>query len=117
MKYLYLLRQSPYQGSLAREALDMVLATAAFDQEVQILFINDGVFQLCTGQQADKLEQKNIEKTLQAFGLYDINDIFYCQPSAQQRGLDSRALYSAARPIDAQQSQLLLQQADKVISL
>ncbi|NRB41060.1 MAG: sulfurtransferase complex subunit TusC [Pseudomonadales bacterium] len=117
MKYLYLLRQAPYQSSLAREALDMVLATAAFDQHVQLLFINDGVFQLQKGQQADLLQQKNIEKTLQAFALYDINDVYCCSHSLQLRGLTTDNIDASAQVIDQAQCQALIQQADKVISL
>lgn len=117
MKYLYLLRQAPYQSALAREALDMVLATAAFDQHVQLLFIHDGVFQLQDNQQANLLAHKNIEKTLQAFALYDIEDIYYCTSSIEQRGLDPQHIYQAAQAIDLAACQALIQQADKVISL
>lgn len=117
MQQLFILRQAPYQSSLAREALDMVLATAAFDQKVQLLFLADGVFQLQHQQQAERLQQKNIEKTLQAFSLYDIDDIFYCQRSAQQRGLEDSALFSHAVAMDNDQCQQLIAAADKIISL
>lgn len=46
MNCLFILRQSPYHGSLAREALDMALAFAAFDENVQLLFLDDGVFSI-----------------------------------------------------------------------
>ena len=117
MKYLYILRQPPYQGALAREALDMVLATAAFDQQVSLLFINDGVFQLCTNQNSKTLQQKNIEKTLQAFALYNISEIYYCQDSMDQRGLSVQDIYAAAKPLASKQHQTLLTSVDKVISL
>ena len=117
MHYLYLLRQPPYQSSLAREALDMVLATAAFDQQVSLLFINDGVFQLQNTQQAERLEQKNISKTLQALALYEVESVYYCQASVAQRGLDITALYSAAKALKLEACQALMSKADKVISL
>ena len=117
MKYLYLLRQAPYNSSLAREALDMVLATAAFDQQVQLLFMHEGVLQLQNKQNTEHLQQKNIEKTLQAFALYDIEDIYYCSASLAQRGLNADAIYDKAKACDAQACQALIEQADKVISL
>ncbi len=117
MHYVYLLRQAPYHSSLAREALDMVLATAAFDQQVSLLFINDGVFQLQNQQQAERLQQKNIGKTLQALSLYDVNAIFYCEASLTTRGLKATSLFSAAKALNHQQSLALIASADKVISL
>ena len=117
MKYLYLLRQSPYSSSLAREALDMVLATAAFDQQVQLLFMHEGVLQLQNKQNAQLLQQKNIEKTLQAFALYDIEEVYYCSASLAQRGLHSGLIHNHAKGIDTQACRALIAQADKVISL
>lgn len=117
MNYLFILRQAPYNSSLAREALDMVLATAAFDQKVRLLFTDEGVFQLVKQQAPSLIKQKNIEKTLQAFALYDINDIYFCESSAHTRGLDTSQLYDNAQALNIQACQDLLKQADKIISL
>lgn len=117
MQYLYLLRQAPYNGSLAREALDMVLATAAFDQKVSLLFIDEGIFQLVKKQASELIQQKNIEKTLQAFELYDIDDIFYCENSANQRGLAKAHFYDNAQALNLKDCQDLIKKADKIISV
>ena len=117
MKYLYLLRQAPYQNSLSREALDMVLATAAFDQQVQLLFMHDGVYQLQKNQQAELLQQKNIEKTLHAFALYDIDEIYYAKACRDKRGLQSTQLFENATALSCEDCQALINNADKVMSL
>lgn len=117
MRYLFLLRQSPYSSSLAREALDMALATAAFDQHVQVAFINDGVFQLVNGQQADLEQRRNISKTLDALPLYDITDIFAEAESVQERGIQDNEIFKYAQIIDRLAIRNLIAQADKVITL
>ena len=45
-KLLFVLRQAPYGSTLAKDALDAILATSAYEQDLSIAFIDDGVFQL-----------------------------------------------------------------------
>ncbi|MCK7492950.1 MAG: sulfurtransferase complex subunit TusD [Comamonadaceae bacterium] len=46
---LFVLRHPPHGSMNAQESLDMILAAAAFDQSVSLLFLDDGVFQLEAG--------------------------------------------------------------------
>ena len=84
-----LLRQAPYGKHLAYEALDVVLAYAAFDQNISLFFIGDGVFQLLKGQNSQAIEQKSLEKKLNALSLYDVNKRYVCQQSLEKRGLSA----------------------------
>ncbi len=45
-KFLYLNRKAPYGSIYALESLEVVLIGAAFDQDVCLAFVDDGVFQL-----------------------------------------------------------------------
>lgn len=117
MNCLFILRQSPYQGSLAREALDMALAFAAFDEHVQLLFLEDGVFQLLKNQDSDGLRIKNMEKSLAATGIYDINDIYVGADCLTMRGLSTDTLTIAAQAVEQEDIQQLIAHADKVVSL
>ena len=45
-KILFLLRSPPYAGARAYETLEVLLVAAVFDQEVSVLFADDGVYQL-----------------------------------------------------------------------
>jgi tRNA 2-thiouridine synthesizing protein C len=73
---LVILRKSPYGSSLSRSALDVALATAAFDQPVNVLFMGEGVLQLLPTQDSTSIEKKNIVKILASLPLYDIETIF-----------------------------------------
>ena len=49
-KFLYVNRKAPYGTIYALESLEVVLIGAAFDQDVSLAFLDDGVFQLTKGQ-------------------------------------------------------------------
>ena len=50
-KFMFVNRTAPYGTVYALESLEVVLISAAFDQDVSLVFIDDGVFQLKKGQQ------------------------------------------------------------------
>jgi len=117
MNVLFLLRQSPYGSTLAREALDMALAFAAFDQQVQLVFMGDGVLQLLPSQHAHLVHKKNIEKTLDALELYEINRIYADAHSLALRGLTEKDIRSDVTTVSSEQLQQLLRNADQVFHL
>jgi tRNA 2-thiouridine synthesizing protein C len=74
-RILVVCRRAPYGESFAREALDMAMAAAAFDQRVAMLFLGDGALQLVAGQQARAIGQKALDKQLGALPLYDVAEL------------------------------------------
>lgn len=116
MQHLFILRHSPYQNQLAREALDMALAFAAFDQSVSLVFCGDAVFQLLKQQSTEQHGVKNIEKTLAALPIYDIEQVFVCEASLAQRGLTLAKLSVTAKAIDSANLQALIHRSDKVFN-
>ena len=97
---LVISRQAPWSGPSAREALDIVLAGGAFDLPIGLLFMDDGVFQLATHQDAKAVQQKDLSANLQALGLFGIDEVFACSHSLAERSLatpaSAQALDSAA---------------------
>jgi len=86
-KFVYLNRKAPYGTVYALESLEVVLIAAAFEQEVQLIFMDDGVYQLTKGQSTDGIGMKNFSKTYAALGDYDVNQIYVCNDSLAERGL------------------------------
>lgn len=86
-KLLIISRQPPYGSSLPREALDVALAAAVYDQDISLLFMDDGVFQLVAEQSPEHLQQKNLAAVLSALPLYGIEQIFVHRESLEQRSL------------------------------
>lgn len=114
---LFILRQAPYSSSLAREALDMALAFAAFDQEVALLFMGDAVYQLLELQNSQGQGVKNIAKTLDSLALFDINKTYVCQQSLKQRQLAEHAnMKTFVQAIDSAEIQRLIASSHKVFN-
>jgi len=86
-KFLYVNRKAPYGTIYALEALEVVLIGAAFDQDVSLAFIDDGVFQLTDGQKTDDIGIKNFSPAFRALGDYDITKLYVEKESLDERGL------------------------------
>ena len=86
-KFLYVNRKAPYGTIYALESLEVVLIGAAFEQDVSLAFLDDGVFQLLKGQNTDAIGVKNFSPTFRALGDYDVTKLFVERESLQERGL------------------------------
>ena len=86
-KFMYLNRRAPYGTIYAWESLEVVLIGAAFDQDVSLAFIDDGVFQLVKGQDTSGVDMKNFSPTYQALGDYDVTKLYVEKESLDERGL------------------------------
>lgn len=87
-KILLISRKAPYGGSTAREAIDVALAAAIYDQDIGILFMDDGIFQLLKNQQSQFINQKNIAFILPALDLYGIEKIYVHLESLTARAIN-----------------------------
>jgi len=86
-KFLYVNRKAPYGTIYALESLEVVLIGAAFEQDVTLAFLDDGVFQLVKGQSTDDIGVKNFSPTFRALGDYDVQKLFVERESLAERGL------------------------------
>ncbi len=86
-KFLYVNRKAPHGTIYALESLEVVLIGAAFEQEVTLAFIDDGVYQLLQKQDTSEIGTKNFSPTYRALGDYDINQIYVERESLELRGL------------------------------
>jgi tRNA 2-thiouridine synthesizing protein C len=86
-KFMYVNRKAPYGTIYALEALEVVLIGAAFDQDVSLAFIDDGVFQLTDGQDTKGIGIKNFSPAFRALGDYDVTKLYVERESLDERGI------------------------------
>lgn len=86
-KFLYINRKAPYGTIYAWESLEVVLIGAAFEQDVSLAFLDDGVFQLTKGQDTKGVGMKNFSPTYAALGDYEVTKIYVEKESLEERGL------------------------------
>ena len=129
-KFLYLNRKAPYGTIYAWESLEVVLIGAAFDQDVRLMFLDDGVYQLTTGQDTTGVGMKNFSPTYRTLGDYEVKSIYVDKESLESRGLTQDDLVQIAwedweteeevenivEVIDAAQATELTDQHDVVFS-
>ena len=115
-KFLYLNRKAPYGTIYALESLEVVLIGAAFDQDVSLAFIDDGVYQLKKGQETAKVDMKNFSPTYRALEGYDVEKLYVDKASLEARGLTEGDLVVPVQVLDAAQMAELMEQQDVVLS-
>jgi len=91
-RLLLISRHAPYGQSLAREALDVALAAGAMGMNVSVLFMEDGVYQLCKDQQAELDESAHVGQLVAALPQYGVKHVYVEAASLQDRGLSAADL-------------------------
>ncbi|MRR51477.1 MAG: sulfurtransferase complex subunit TusC [Rhodocyclaceae bacterium] len=86
-QFMFVNRKAPYGTIYALESLEVVLIAAAFEQDVSLAFMDDGVYQLKKGHQTKGIGMKGFEKTYGALDDYDINKLYVDEESLAARGL------------------------------
>ncbi|UXY55343.1 sulfurtransferase complex subunit TusC [Pseudomonas tohonis] len=113
---LIITRRAPWAGPGAREALDIALAGGAFDLPLAMLFLDDGVFQLASGQTPGRLEQKDLTANLQALPLFGVESLYASAHSLSQRGL-ATDMNLPVEVLDDAALRALIERHDQVITL
>ena len=128
--FLYVNRKAPYGTIYAWESLEVVLIGAAFEQDVALAFVDDGVYQLTKGQSTAGIGMKNFSPTYSALGDYDIKKIYVEKESLEARGLsidelqhlvrededDDWAEKDSIQVVSAKEMAELMDQSDVVLS-
>lgn len=115
-KFLYVNRRAPHGTVYALESLETVLIGAAFDQDVSVLFIDDGVYQLKKEQQPEGVEMKNFSKTFRALEMYDVEKLFVETESLAERGLVQDDLLVDVELVSRESVHELIDQQDVILS-
>jgi tRNA 2-thiouridine synthesizing protein C len=115
-KFMFLNRKAPYGTVYALEGLEVVLISAAFDQDVSLAFVDDGVFQLTKGQSTKGIEMKNFSPTYRALEGYDIEKLYVERESMEARGLNEDDLLVDVQVKSAAEIGALMNEQDVVIS-
>ncbi len=115
-KFLFVNRKAPYGTVYALEGLEVVLITAAFDQDVSLAFLDDGVYQLVKGQNTKAIETKNFSPTYRALEDYDIDKLYVERESLESRGLTEEDLVVGVKVIPAVELARLMDECDVLLS-
>jgi tRNA 2-thiouridine synthesizing protein C len=115
-KFLYVNRRAPYGSIYALESLEVVLIGAAFEQDVSLAFLGDGVYQLAKGQDTKGLEVKNFSPTFRALEDYDVTKLYVEQEALEARGLTESDLVVPVEVVSAGRMAEIMDEQDVILS-
>lgn len=115
-RFMYVNRRAPHGTIYAQESLELALITAAFDQKVSLVFLDDGVFQLLKNQDTKALSMRNFSKTFRALEDFEIDQIYVEKESLVSRGLTEQDLIIPVEVLATEQLSRIMAQQDVVVS-
>ncbi len=115
-RFLFVNRKAPYGTVYALESLETVLISAAFDQDVSVVFADDGVFQLKKGQDTTGINMKNFSPTFRALEGYDVEKLYVEKESLEARGLTEDDLVVDVEVLNSEELSKIMAAQDVVIT-
>ena len=113
----FISRHAPYGNNKAKLVMDAALAAAVFEQQVNFLFMDDGVFQLVQNQNAELISSKTIGRALETLELYGIEQVLVDAASLQERHIALDDLSIPVKVLKAKELQQLTKNSDVLINL
>src|SRR5512138_2932732 len=115
-KFMFVNRKPPYGTIYALESLEVVLITATFDQDVSLVFVDDGVYELVKGQNSKAIGLKNFSPTYRALDGYDVEKLYVERESLDARGLSEKDLLVPVQVLSSTEMADLMSEQDVVLS-
>lgn len=115
-KFLYVNRKSPYGTIYALESLEVVLIAAAFEQDVSMVFMDDGVYQIKKGQDTQQIGMKNFSPTYRALEGYDVEKLYVEAESLAERGLSEDDLLVPVEVMSRDAIARMMDEQDVILS-
>ena len=115
-RFRFVNRKAPYGTIYALEALEVVLISAAFDQDVSLAFLDDGVYQVLAGNDPSGIGMKNFSPTYRALDDYDITKLYVERESLQERGLPEDGFVVPVSVVSRAEMAAIMSQQDVVLS-
>jgi tRNA 2-thiouridine synthesizing protein C len=115
-KFMFVNRKAPYGTVYALESLEVVLIAATFDQDVSLVFLDDGVYELVKGQNTKPIAIKNFSPSYRALDGYDVEKLFVERESMESRGLTEADLLVPVEVLSSAEMAALMAEQDVVLS-
>ncbi len=115
-RFMYVNRKAPYGTVYALEMLEKVLIAAAFEQDVHVVFMDDGVFQLKKEQETKGVNMKNFSPTFRALEGYDVEKLYVEKESLEARGLTVEDLVVPVEVLDAKTLSELMSKQEVILT-
>ena len=114
-KIMHVMRRAPHGTIYTYEGLEMILFMAAYEQDLSVVFIGDGIFALKKDQDTAGIGIKGFAKTFMALDGYDVEKLFVDRQSLEERGLSEDDLVVDVEVLEAAEIGKLMSEQDVII--
>jgi tRNA 2-thiouridine synthesizing protein C len=114
-KIMFLLQKAPHGTIYALEGLEAVLIFCAYEQEITVLFMDDGIYSLKKGQDTTELGTKEFSATYRVLDDYGVTRVCVDKASMGIRGLRPEDLIIDVEFLTEEDIILLMKEQDVIL--
>jgi len=114
-KIMHVMRRAPHGTIYSYEGLEMILVMAAFEQDITVTFIDDGVYTLVKGQDTEGIGIKGFANTFRALDGYDVEKLYVDKTSMEERGLTEDDFLVDVEVFSSEELGKLMQEQDVIV--
>jgi tRNA 2-thiouridine synthesizing protein C len=114
-KIMHVLRRAPHGTIYTYEGLEMILIMAAFEQDISVVFADDGIYALVKNQNTDQIGMKSFVNSFRALSGYDVEKLYVDRESMEERGLQASDLVVEVEVLPSDEIGKLMKTQDVVI--
>jgi len=111
-KFMFVMQRPPHGSIYPYEGLEFILISGAYDQDISLLFVGDGVFTIKKDQDTKELGIKGFVKTFRSLEGYDIEKYYVDDESLKERGLTTDDLIIDVEVKNNEEIKLLMAEQD-----
>ncbi|NGZ28557.1 MAG: sulfurtransferase TusC [Magnetococcales bacterium] len=102
-KIMFTVRKAPHGTIYVYEGLEVKLIMAAYDADISVVFMDDGVLAMKRGQDTKELGIKGFEPTYRALVDYEITNVYMDRQSMEERGMTEEDLVAIGEDEDTEE--------------
>lgn len=107
--------KAPYGSIYAFEGLETVLIMGAYETDITVLFVDDGIYSIKKGIDTSAMGIKDFSPTFRALEAYDIDKIYVDKDSLEARGLTVEDLVIEPEVIESSEVEKLMEQQQNTL--
>jgi tRNA 2-thiouridine synthesizing protein C len=114
-KAAVVMRKAPYGSVYTAEGFRTIMGIAVFEMDIDVVFLDDGVYALLKGQNPEKLDMKPLGDGFPMLGDFGVNKFYVHDESLAERALTVDDLVVPATVVSSAEIGKILQEAGKVL--
>ncbi|HZD59332.1 MAG TPA: sulfurtransferase complex subunit TusC [Anaerolineae bacterium] len=111
---MIMMRKAPYGTIYSFEGLESVLIMGAYEQDISLIFVDDGVYSIKKGMDTTQLGIKNFSPTFRVLEGYDIEKLYIDRESMESRGLTLDDFVVEPEVLDKEEITKLMEEQDAI---